>query len=400
MPNIKTANPVNSFIPLSVPVIQGNEWTYVKECLDTGWVSSAGKYVQKFEETMCSYVGTKQAVACINGTSALHISLLLAGVGAGDEVIVPTVTFIAPVNAVRYVGAQPVFMDCDDYLNMDVQKLKDFFTEECLSRKGMLINKKTKKQIKAIIPVHIFGHPVDMEPLMILAKQYNLFVIEDATESLGSYYRQGKYSGKMTGSIADVGCLSFNGNKIITAGGGGMIVTNNKTWAEKAKYLTTQAKDDEVQYIHHEVGYNYRLTNVASAIGLAQMEKLEAFIATKRTNFELYKNLLSGVPGLSFIEEPAYGFSNYWFYSLVVDKKDFGLSNLELMEDLSKEKIQTRPIWYLNHLQKPYKKQQAYKIQKAKKYFERVLNLPCSVDLAAEDIKRVVESIKSLGNKK
>lgn len=365
-------------IPLSEPYIKGNEWKYVKDCLDSGWVSSAGKYVDLFEQKIAEYVGSKYAVAIVNGTSALHISLLLAGVGEGDQVLVPTLTFIAPVNAVKYCGAEPVFMDCDDHLNLDVEKAGQFLKAEGRGKK-----------VKAVIPVHIFGHPVDMEPLMRLAEKYGLKVIEDATESLGS-----KYQGKKTGAIGDLGCLSFNGNKIITTGGAGMILTNDKETAAKAKYLTTQAKDDAMQYVHHEIGYNYRLTNVAAALGVAQMEQIERFIEIKRKNYARYREELSSIPGLKLIDEPAYAFSNYWFYSLVVDPKAYGKSNLELMKEMAAEEIQARPIWQLNHKQKPYRDCRTYRIEKAEAYHQQVLNLPCSISLTEDDIDKVVGVIK------
>lgn len=386
-------------IPLSVPVIKGNEWRYVKECLDTSWVSTAGKFVNKFEESLAKYCKTKYAVATSSGTTALHAALVAYGVGLNDEVIVPDLTFIAPINTVKYCAAFPVFMDCDDFLNIDVEKTKEFIEKRCYYKSGSLINKTTGRKIKAIICVHVFGNPVDIEPLMKIAKKYKLIVIEDATESLGAYYIKGKYKGKLTGSVADCGCLSFNGNKIITSGGGGMIITNNKLLAKTVRYLTTQAKDDDLRYIHNQIGYNYRLTNVAAAIGLAQMEKLDEYINKKRANFLKFAKALSGIKGLSLIGEPAYGFSNFWFYSLLVDKKVYGRSNLELQKALAKLNIQTRPLWYLNHDQKPYKKCQAYKIEKARYYLNRVLNLPCSVNITQDMIEFVAGKIRKLGKK-
>ncbi|MFH1428724.1 MAG: DegT/DnrJ/EryC1/StrS family aminotransferase, partial [Candidatus Margulisiibacteriota bacterium] len=247
-----------------MPEIRGNEWKYVKECLDTGWVSSSGDYVKKFEQHFADYTGAKYAIACVNGTSALHISLLITGIGADDEVIMPALTFVAPANAVRYVGAWPVFMDVQrDTWELDPEKLNDFINQECEYKNSCLINKNTGRQIKAIIPVHILGHPVDMDPILDIARRYELPVIEDATESLGA-----KYKGKNVGTIGDIACFSFNGNKIITTGGSGMIVTDNKAWADKAHYLTTQAKDDPLEYIHNEVGYNYRLPNILAAMGI------------------------------------------------------------------------------------------------------------------------------------
>ncbi len=382
-------------IPLSVPSIQGNEWKYVKECLDAEWVSSKGSYVSKFESDIARYAGTEYAVACSNGTSALHISLILSGVVEHDEVIIPTVTFVAPVNTVRYVGARPIFMDCDDYLNIDIDKLTEFCNRECDFTGKELINKKSKSRIKAIIPVHIFGNPVNIEPLMDLAYKYNLKVIEDATESLGSYYTGGRYNNKKTGTIGDFGCYSFNGNKIITTGGGGMIVTNNQEYAQKAKYLTTQAKDDSLRYIHNEIGYNYRMTNVQAAIGCAQLEQIDNYIEIKRNNFMAYRKAVSDIEGLDLIGEPDYGFSNFWHYSLLVDEKEYGCSRDELIQRLSDNNIQSRPLWRLSHLQQPYEDFGAYKINRALYYQKRVLSIPCSVGLKEEHIRKVISVLKN-----
>ncbi|NQT32339.1 MAG: LegC family aminotransferase [Candidatus Omnitrophica bacterium] len=383
-------------IPLSVPSLKGNEFKYVKECIDTEWVSSAGSYVDKFAKEMASYAGTKYAIACSSGTAALHTALILTGVEAGDEVIVPDVTFIAPVNTVRYVGANPVFIDCDDYLNIDADKLASFCEEECDFTGEKLINKTSGARVRAIIPVHIFGNPAEMERIMDLAVKYGLKVTEDATESVGSYYREGKYAGRKTGSVGDIGCYSFNGNKIITTGGGGMIVTNNPEYAQKADYLTNQAKDDTVRYVHNETGYNYRMNNIQAAIGCAQLEKIEEYIDTKRKNFNIYKDALADIDGLELVEEPSYGFSNFWYYSLLVDKEKYGLNREELMKKLDESGIQTRPLWQLNHRQMPYKDCQAYSIEKAEHYYDRLLNIPCSVGLKPEDIKRVLGVMKDV----
>ncbi|MFH1678190.1 MAG: LegC family aminotransferase [Candidatus Omnitrophota bacterium] len=385
----------NNFIPLSVPCLRGNELKYVKECIDTEWVSSAGTYVNRFEEGIAQYSGAKYAVACSSGTSALHICLVLSGVNEQDEVIVPSITFIAPVNTVRYVGARPVFMDCDDYLNINTDKLTEFCEQECYFTGGRLINKKTTSVIKALIPVHVFGSPVNIEPLMDLAEKYNLKIIEDATESLGSYYINGKYKNQKTGTIGDFGCYSFNGNKIITTGGGGMIVTNSPAYAQKAKYLTTQAKDDEVRFVHNQVGYNYRMNNLQAAIGCAQLEKISGYIDVKRKNFLIYKEGIADIEGLDLIGEPDYGFSNFWHYSLMVDKNKYGLSRDELMEKLSRNNIQARPLWQPNHLQAPYKDYQAYRIEKALYYHKNILSIPCSVSLTGQDIDKVIGVLRN-----
>jgi perosamine synthetase len=382
-------------IPLSVPNLKGRELQYIKKCIDTNWVSSSGSFVKEFEDAICSYVKSKYAIACVNGTAGLQIALKLSGVERNDEVIVPTLTFIAPVNVVKYLGAEPVFMDCDDHMNIDPVKLTEFCIKECKITKTGLRNKRTGRIIRAVVPVHVFGNPCDMQEIMKIAKTYRLKVIEDATESLGSYYISGVYKNRFTGAIGDVGVYSFNGNKIITTGGGGMIVTNNRFLAEKARYLTNQAKDDPVRYIHREIGYNFRLTNLQAALGLAQLEQLKKFIRIKKSNYELYCRLFSSIKGVKMLGIPRGASPNYWFYSLLVEKKEYGIDREKLMNCLTKKSIQSRPVWYLNHLQRPYRVNQAYKIEKAPWFWKRVLNLPCSTSLQEKQINRIVSAIRS-----
>lgn len=386
---------MSDFIPLSVPSFTGNEWKYIKECLDTEWVSSAGKYVEKFEDDICSFTGAKYAIACVNGTAALQVALQLVGVSHGDEVIVPTVTFIAPVNVVRYLNADPIFMDSDEYYNIDVGKTIQFLEEETIFHDGFTWNKQTRKRISTIIPVHVFGNAVDLEKLIPICHERNIKVMEDAAESIGTYYNNGELKNCYTGTIGDIGCYSFNGNKIITTGGGGMIVTNNEEYAEKAKYLTTQAKDDPVRYIHNEIGYNFRLTNVQAAMGVAQLERLPEYIEIKKNNYKLYKNEIDKIPGLHLAETPDYAHSNYWFYCLQIDKKNYGKDREELMAYLSESKIQTRPIWYLNHLQRPYEKCQSYKIEKAFEELEKTLTIPCSVNITKNQIEELLSVLRN-----
>ena len=374
-------------IPLSAPSLKGNEWKYVKECLETEWVSSAGTYVDTFEKNVADYLEARYAVACVNGTSALHISLLLAEVQPQDEVIVPTVTFIAPVNAVKYIGAEPLFMDCDDHCTLDIEKTKEFLETQCVFRKGVTINKKTNRRIAAVIPVHIFGIPVNMDPLLELADRYNIKIIEDATESLGSLYK-----GKKTGTFGLLGCLSFNGNKIITTGGGGMVITDHEALAKRARYLTTQAKEDGMEYIHNEIGLNYRMVNVLAAIGVAQLEEIDNYVALKRKNFNLYKKALSDTP-LTLLDEPAYAHSNKWFYAVLC--RDTKEKNL-MLEHLKRKGVQARPLWFLNHLQKPYAHCQAYAIEKAPHIYDTLVNIPCSVSLTENEIMEVVKAMKEV----
>ena len=378
------------FIPLSVPVLEGNEWPYVKECLDTGWISSAGPFVSRFEEDICTYTGSQHATACASGTAALHIALLLAGVQPGDEVIVPTLTFIAPINAVRYVQAEPVFMDSDDYYNINVEKTLDFIESETVYRDGQTFNAKTGRRIAAIIPVHVFGNPVDIQPLIERCEERDIFVIEDASESLGAMYTEGTLDGTMTGTIAPIGVYSFNGNKIISSGGGGMLVTRDERLAERAHYLTTQAKDDPIRYVHHEIGYNYRLTNVQAALGVAQLEQLPEYIRRKSLIYQSYKALLDPIEGLELAMTPPYGQSNYWLMCLQIDAHKYGMDREAVMNMLSDHKIQSRPVWYPNHWQKPYSSCQAYFIDQAESLCSSTLNIPGSVNLTREDLERVV----------
>ena len=383
-------------IPLSEPVLKGKEWKYLKECLDTGWLSSAGKFVGLFENGVCQYTGIKYAVACVNGTAGLQIALRLCDVENDNEVVVPTLTFIAPVNVVKYLNAEPVFMDCDDFMNIDAEKLETFCRKECTMSKNGLRNKRSGRLIKAVIAVHVFGIPCDMEAIMKTARKYHLKVIEDAAESLGSAYSAGKYKNKYTGTIGDVGVYSFNANKIITTGGGGMLLTNNDKLAKKAKYLINQAKNDEIRYIHNEIGYNFRLTNLQAALGLAQLEQLKKFIRIKKNNYELYCKLLSSAKGIKMLGIPKGTSPNYWFYSLLVEKKECGMDRGKLMNCLTKKNIQSRPIWYLNHLQRPYRMNQSYKIEKAPWFWKRVLNLPCSTSLQEKQINHIASVICNL----
>jgi perosamine synthetase len=384
-------------IPLSVPSIEGNEWKYIKECLNKEWVSSAGKYVNLFEEKISEYTGARYTIAVVNGTAALHLSLIVAGVKPGDEVIVPTLTFIAPVNTIKYVGAQPVFMDCDEYYNIDVERTIEFIREQTVLENRSSYNKASGRRISAIIPVHIFGNAVRMEELASVCRERNIKIIEDATESLGTYYTDGKYRGRYTGTVSDMGCLSFNGNKIITTGGGGMILTDSEEYAERLRYLSTQAKNDHLRYIHNAIGYNYRLTNIQAAMGVAQLEMLPQFIERKEKNYRLYREHMEKIDGLHLAEVPDYAQQNYWFYSLQIDEKKYGRDRDELMDYLSLHKIQTRPVWELNHRQKMYRDCQNYKIGKAEKLWKITLNIPCSVNLDRESIDFFINRLENGG---
>lgn len=380
---------MSKFIPLSVPNLKGNELKYVTEAVETEWVSTGGPYVNEFEKKLADYVNVKGAVACQNGTSGIHTALMVAGVKSDDMVIVPTLTFIAAVNPVKYIGAEPIFMDCDDSLCIDPNKLLKFCQEECEFINNKLFYKKNNKQIKAIVVVHVFGNMADMQQIMAIAKTFNIKVIEDATEAIGTYYVEGKYKGKYAGTIGDIGIYSFNGNKIITTGGGGMIVSNNEEYINMAKHLTTQAKSDELNYLHDMIGYNYRMTNLQAALGLGQLEQLEHFIDLKNRNYDKYEKLIDKLYFrlLDFRNDVR---SNRWFYALLC--KD-NVQRDELINYLKSKNIQTRPIWGLIHQQAPYVNSYSYKIEKADYYWQRVVNIPCSTNITEEEIEIVAKAI-------
>jgi len=378
-------------IPLSVPEIRGNEWKYVKECLDTNWVSTAGSFANRFEDMLAEYVESKYAVATINGTSALHIALLVAGVHPDDEVLVSTLTFIAPANAIRYVGAWPVFIDAEpNYWQMDPQRVVDFLEQECRWTSGELRNKVTGRRVTAIVPVHILGHPVDLDPILTVARKYGLAVIEDATESLGA-----KYKGQMVGHQGDIGCFSFNGNKLITTGGGGMLVTDNEDWAQRARHLTTQAKVDTVEYIHDEIGYNYRLTNIQAALGCAQMEQIDDYICVKRGIASAYSEWLEDLAGLHPMRQAPWAESVFWLFTILVDETKYGMNSRELLAKLLEAGIQCRPLWQPMHLSPVYADLKPADCPVANRLYQDGLSLPCSVSLG-ESQRLVLDSLKQL----
>jgi perosamine synthetase len=381
-------------IPLSVPSLNGNELQYVKECIDTEWVSSAGKYVDLFEQKIAEYTGSKYAIACVNGTAAIQVSLRLAGVGAGDEVIVSTLTFIASVNAITYNNATPIFMDADKYYNLDSEKTIEFIKNETIFKNGFTYNKKTNNKITAIIPVHVWGNACWLDELIELCNKQNIAIVEDAAESLGTFYNAGKYKGKHTGTIGKLGCLSFNGNKIITTGGGGMILTVDESLAEKAKYLTTQAKDDPIRYVHDEIGYNFRLTNMQAALGVAQLEQLPSILKRKKEIYDYYQSTIKNIDGLSISKAPDYADNNHWLNLLQIDSKVYNEDREVLMKRLEENGVQTRPVWVLNHLQKPYRNCQSYKIEKGEELVENSLCLPSSSSLSVSQIKMVGKYLK------
>jgi perosamine synthetase len=291
---------------------------------------------------------------------------------------------------VRYAGGWPVFIDAEPaYWQMDPQKVADFLEHECLWKNGELCNKTTGRRVKAILPVHILGHPCDMDPILDVARKFELAVIDDATESLGAKYKE-----RMVGHLGDIACFSFNGNKVITTGGGGMIVTDNEAWADRARYLTTQAKDDPVEYVHKEIGYNYRLTNVQAAIGCAQMEQLDSYVAAKRRIVAQYQKAFEGLAGIATYQEAPFAYSSCWMSAVSVDATEFGCDSRALMKQLEAQKIQTRPLWHTLNSLRPYRACQSYHVEIADQLYRDVLNLPCSVGLTSDHQARVIEAIQ------
>lgn len=385
---------MNRFIPLSIPNFEGNEKKYVDDALNQGWVSTGGAYITKFEQEMARFLHTENVAACQSGTSALHLSLVESGVKPGDVVLVPPLTFIAAVNPVKYQFAIPVFIDCDDSFCMDPAKLKKFCQEECKFENKLLFFH--EKPVKAIVVVHVFGNMADMEFIMEIAEQYNLKVIEDATEALGTYYTAGKFAGKYAGTIGDFGAFSFNGNKIITTGGGGAITAKDSKTVDHLRYLSTQAKNDPHYYIHDEVGYNYRMTNLQAALGVAQMEELEEFIRRKQRNYELYCKAFEGFELAKIMPFREGTSSNKWFYSLKLDRTRIKATMRTIITALGEKGIQTRAIWGLINEQKPYEGEETYMLEKAPYYASRILNLPSSTQITEEEILYVADEVKKL----
>jgi perosamine synthetase len=372
-------------IPLSVPNLAGNEWKYVKDCLDTNWVSSVGSYVNQFEEMSATFCHVKKAIATSNGTAALHISLLLAGVERNDLVVLPNITFVAPANVIKYMAADAVLMDVDrDTWQLDVQLLKRFLQEDCEKREGKCYHKATGRRVSAIVPVHVLGNMVDMDTLLPLAAEYGIAVVEDATEALGS-----TYNGKPAGSLGIFGCLSYNGNKIITTGGGGMILTSDEQLGAKAKHLTTQAKSDPMEYFHDEVGYNYRLVNILAAMGVAQMEQLPGFIERKRAIAAMYTEGLKDVPGFKPQIATEGVTTNCWLFTAGFD------NSKALLKYLNENGVQTRPFWVpMNQL--PAFSNDIYYSNNdtSSAVYQNCLSLPCSTNITDEEVRNVIAQIK------
>lgn len=385
---------MSKYIPLSIPNFEGNERKYVNDAVEQGWVSTGGAYITRMEKQMCEFLHAEDVCACQSGTSALHMSLVEAGIVPGDVVIVPPLTFIAAVNPVKYQYATPVFIDCDDSFCMDPDKLQSFCEEECKFVDGIL--KFKTRDVKAVVVVHVFGNMADMERIMSVAAKYNLKVIEDSTEALGTRYTEGPLAGKYAGTIGDFGAFSFNGNKIITTGGGGAVTAKNADTVAHLRYLSTQAKNDVHYYIHNEIGYNYRMTNIQAALGVAQMELLETFIARKNKNYDLYAKEFADfeLARLTGFREGIY--SNKWFYSLEINRDKVSASMRTIITELEECGIQTRTIWGLINEQVPYLGEYGYHIDKAPYYAERILNIPSSTQITEGEIKYVADKVKEV----
>jgi perosamine synthetase len=365
------------FTPLHAPLFEGNEWKYVKECLDTGWVSSVGQYVDLFEQKLAEFVGAKYAIAVVNGTAGLHIALKLSGVEPNDEVFIPTLTFVATANAVTYCNAIPHFVDVEERtLGIDAKKLMEYLQDIAEIRDGQCWNKQTGRRIKAVVAMHTFGHPVDLDALLDVCERYHLTLLEDAAESLGSYYK-----GKHTGTFGKAGVFSFNGNKIITTGGGGAVVTDDETFARQVKHLTTTAKLPHAwTYFHDQVGYNYRMPNINAALGCAQLEKLPEFLSRKRKLAHVYSEAFQHVTGVQLFLEPEFAKSNYWLNTLLLNDADEQLLTA-ILDATNSNGIMTRPAWELMHQLPIYSHAVSMDVSTAEHLRKRILNIPSSASL-------------------
>ena len=375
-------------IPNAVPHLAGNEWKYVKECLDTNWVSSAGPFVDRFERDMAQYLGLPHAVATVNGTAALHVALLAAGVTAGDEVLLPAFTFVATANAVAYCGAHPVFLDSEEASwGLDPVRLAEFLDGECEVRAGRVVNRRTGRVVRALLPVHLYGHPCDLDPMLALARRYPLAVVEDSAEALGARYR-----GRAVGADGLAGCLSFNGNKIITPGAGGMVLTREPAVAARVRQLTTQARGDAIEFVHDEIGFNYRLSNLHAALGVAQLEQLDGFVEDKRRTAAFYQQAFARVDGVRPFVEAPWARSTYWMASVLLDEGRCP-DVAALIRDLNAAGIQARPLWRPLHLQPAFRSAQAAAVSVAERLHARGLSLPCSVGITPEERQDVVDAV-------
>ncbi len=390
-------------IPVNEPLIGHNALLYVTECLKTGWISSAGKFIPKFEQEFARYLGVRHAITTTSGTTALHLALASLGIGPGDEVIVPDLTMIAVPYAVLYTGAHPVLVDVEpETYNLDPNQLREFVERDCIfnEKERELINRKTRRKVKAVIPVHLYGHPCPMDEILKIAHAFHLDVVEDAAEAHGALYYPGgnKDAARMAGTMGRAGCFSFYANKIITTGEGGMVVTDDDALAEKARRLKDLAHDPEHRFLHTELGFNYRMTNVQAAIGLAQLEEVDRFISIKLDMARYYQELLGGIPGLTLPREKEWARNVYWMYAVLIEK-EFVLSRDELMRKLAERGVDTRTFFVPVHEQPLFRSKQEYHGQSfpiAEALSRKGLYLPSGLALTREQIERVAEEIRAI----
>lgn len=363
----------SDFVPLAVPKFIGNEKKYLNECIDTTFVSSVGKFVDRFEEEMAHYTGAKRAVVCVSGTNALHMALMLVGVERDDEVLTQALTFIATCNALSYIGAHPVFLDVDvKTMGLSPDAVKEWLAKNAEIRNGQCYNKRTGRRVKACVPMHTFGHPVRLDELVAVCEEYHIELVEDAAESIGSTYK-----GKHTGTFGKVGAISFNGNKTITTGGGGMLLFNDEELGAYAKHLTTQAKiPHRWEFRHDHIGYNYRMPNINAALGCAQLEHLDEYVADKRETARRYAEYFAGVDGVEFFVEPEYAYSNYWLNAVLLPNKE---EQIRFLEYTNGHSVMTRPIWELMNRLPMFENCETDGLENTIMFADRVVNIPSSV---------------------
>ena len=383
-------------IPLNEPVINGKEIKFIKDTIQKNWISTFGNYKTKFEQSLAKITKSKFVVSVSSGTAALHLALRVLGVEKNQEVIVPSLTFIASINVIKYLSSDPVFMDVDSDHNLNIPKTIEFLKKKTIFKKNCTYNKKSKKKIKAIIIAHMWGNALDFDKLRKVCKKKNIFIVEDAAEALGTYYASGKSKSKHVGTIGDIGCLSFNGNKVITTGTGGAILTKNKVFAKKILYLAEQAKDDSIRYIHNDIGYNYRLPNLNAAFGCGQLSKLSQYITNRKKNYLYYKSFINKIPGLKILSPEIYSKSNHWMNVLIIDQNLIKKSPYFFYKILLSKGIQTRLVWKPNHLQKMYKNNEKYRIDLSEKIFNSCLCIPSSSNLNKSKLKIICDAIKEI----
>ncbi len=373
-------------VPLAEPCLEGNTRTYIEECIATNFVSSVGAFVDRFEREFAAYIGSRYAVACASGTAAIHVAMRLLGVGQGDEVLVPTLTFVASANPIVYERATPVLVDAErETWNVDAELIVNELERRARTGRPMP---------KAVEVVHVLGQPARIDPIFEACERFGVPIIEDAAESLGARYTTGRFAGRQVGTIGRVGCFSFNGNKVITTGGGGMITTDDEALARRAKHLTTQARLPGAEYRHDEVGYNYRLTNLAAALGVAQLEQLPRFLERKRAIADRYDREFAAVPGLHTPPRPAWATPSHWLYTVLIDADQFGMDSRALMRQLDSRGIQSRPIWSPLHTLPVYRDAPRLGGAVAEQLFKRGLSLPSSAGLTDDDQTRVISAVQ------